>query len=57
MDLIGVSPLVGLMSIWFIVEETVLKVVSYKVTKQKKACMDNQHICIPFTFVFDTFTF
>nr|GEV39463.1 reverse transcriptase domain-containing protein [Tanacetum cinerariifolium] len=32
-----------------------LKAVSYKVTKQEKACIENQHVFIP--FVFDSFSF
>ncbi|KAJ0602758.1 putative exostosin [Helianthus annuus] len=45
-DLTGVSPLVG---------QAALKAVSGKVTKHVKACLDNQHLFIPFAF--NTFGF
>ena len=54
-DLIGVSPLVGLGVKAFTVGQTALKAASSKVTKYEKACSDNQHAFIP--FVFDTFDF
>lgn len=49
------SPLMGLMSENYIVGKTTLKVVSYRVTKHKKSCMENQILFIP--FMFDTFSF
>ncbi|MFS7949409.1 putative exostosin [Helianthus anomalus] len=54
-DLIGVSPLVGLGSSAFTVGQTALKAASGKVIKHEKACLDNQHVFIPFAF--DTFGF
>jgi len=54
-DLIGVSPLVGLGVGPFTVGQTALKVASSKVAKYEKACSDNQHAFIPFAF--DTFGF
>ncbi|GKC29360.1 hypothetical protein Tco_1036654 [Tanacetum coccineum] len=54
-DLIGVSPLVGLSSRGFTVGEAALKAASCKVTKHEKACFENQHVFIPFAF--DTFGF
>ncbi|KAJ0793029.1 putative exostosin [Helianthus annuus] len=50
-DLTRVSPLVGLWSSAFTVGQTGLG----KVIKHEKACLDNQHVSIP--FVFDTFGF
>ncbi|KAJ0793296.1 putative tetratricopeptide-like helical domain superfamily [Helianthus annuus] len=50
-DLTGVSPLVGLGGSAF----TVGQAASGKVTKHEKACLDNQHVFIPFAF--DTFVF
>ncbi|KAJ0558615.1 putative exostosin [Helianthus annuus] len=50
-DLTGVSPLVGLGGSAF----TVGQAASGKVTKHEKACLDNQHVFIPFAF--DTFGF
>ncbi|KAJ0745299.1 putative exostosin [Helianthus annuus] len=47
----GVSPLVGLGGSAF----TVGQAASGKVTKHEKACIDNQHVFIPFAF--DTFGF
>ncbi|GJV93107.1 hypothetical protein Tco_1540920 [Tanacetum coccineum] len=54
-DLTGVSPHVGLSSRGFTVGQTALKVASCKVTKHEKACIENQHVFIPFAF--DTFGF
>ncbi|GJZ61788.1 hypothetical protein Tco_0617925 [Tanacetum coccineum] len=54
-DLTGVSPLVGLSSRGFIVGQAPLKAASCKVTKHEKACIENQHVFIPFAF--DTFGF
>ncbi|GJZ14240.1 hypothetical protein Tco_0549470 [Tanacetum coccineum] len=54
-DLTGVSPLVGLSSRGFTIGQVGLKAASYKVTKHEKACIENQHMFIPFTF--DTFGF
>ena len=55
MDLTGVSPLVGLGSSAFTVGQAALKAASGKVIKHEKACLDNQHVFISFTF--DTFGF
>ncbi|GJR69123.1 putative reverse transcriptase domain-containing protein [Tanacetum coccineum] len=54
-DLTGVSPLVGLSSRGFTVGQTALKAASCKVTKHEKACIENQHVFIPFAF--NTFGF
>jgi len=54
-DLTGVSPLVGLGVEAFTVGQEALKVASRKVVKHEKACSDNQHVFIPFSF--DTFSF
>ncbi|GJT42120.1 hypothetical protein Tco_0941985 [Tanacetum coccineum] len=54
-DLTGVSPLVGLSSRSFTMGQAALKAVSCKVTKHEKACIENQHVFIPFAF--DTFGF
>ncbi|GKB89334.1 hypothetical protein Tco_0961606 [Tanacetum coccineum] len=45
----------GFNSRGFIVGQAALKAVSCKVTKHNKACIDNQHVFIPFAF--DTFDF
>lgn len=49
------SPLVGLRSGVFTVVKGALKVVSCKLAKHEKACMDNQHTFI--RFAFDIFGF
>nr|GEX34219.1 uncharacterized mitochondrial protein AtMg00810-like [Tanacetum cinerariifolium] len=54
-DLTGVSPLVGLSSRVFTAGQAALKAASGKVTKHEKACIENQHVFIPFAF--DTFGF
>ncbi|MFS7991232.1 putative exostosin [Helianthus anomalus] len=54
-DLTGVSPLVGLGNSAFTVGQAALKAASGKVIKHEKACLDNQHVFIPFAF--DTFGF
>ncbi|GKA12065.1 hypothetical protein Tco_0691611 [Tanacetum coccineum] len=54
-DLTGVSPLVGLSSRGFTVDQAALKAASCKVAKHEKACIENQHVFIPFAF--DTFGF
>ncbi|GKF27954.1 hypothetical protein Tco_0094296 [Tanacetum coccineum] len=54
-DLTGVSPLVGLNSMGFTAGQVSLKAASCKVTKHEKACIENQHVFIPFAF--DTFGF
>ncbi|GJU74313.1 hypothetical protein Tco_1265718 [Tanacetum coccineum] len=54
-DLTGVSTLVGLSSRSFTAGQAALKAASGKVTKHEKACIDNQHVFIPFAF--DTFGF
>ncbi|MFS7957174.1 hypothetical protein Hanom_Chr07g00663321 [Helianthus anomalus] len=50
-----VSQLVGLGGSAFTVGQAALKAASGKVTKHEKACLDNQHVFIPFSF--DTFGF
>lgn len=52
-DLAGVFPLVGQRSSVSTVGQTALKVVSFKMTKHEKACLDNQNMFVPFAF--DTF--
>ncbi|GJR53720.1 putative reverse transcriptase domain-containing protein [Tanacetum coccineum] len=54
-DLTGVSPLVGLSSRGFTAGQAALEATSGKVTKHEKACIENQHVFIPFAF--DTFGF
>ncbi|GKC56996.1 putative reverse transcriptase domain-containing protein [Tanacetum coccineum] len=54
-DLTTVSPLVGLSSRGFTAGQAALKAASCKVTKHEKACIENQHVFIPFAF--DTFGF
>ncbi|MCI10479.1 auxilin-like protein, partial [Trifolium medium] len=54
-DLIGVSPLVGLTTGEFTVGQASLKAGSSKVAKHERACSDNQHTFIPFAF--ETFGF
>ncbi|GJW99717.1 RNA-directed DNA polymerase, eukaryota [Tanacetum coccineum] len=54
-DLTGVSPLGELSSRGFTVGQAALKAASCKVTKHEKACVENQHVFIPFAF--DTFGF
>ncbi|GJT51513.1 retrovirus-related pol polyprotein from transposon TNT 1-94 [Tanacetum coccineum] len=49
-DLIGVSPLVGLSGKGFTVGQAALKAASCKVTKYEKACIENEHVFIPFAF-------
>ncbi|KAJ0815419.1 hypothetical protein HanPSC8_Chr17g0797291 [Helianthus annuus] len=52
-DLTGVSPLVGLKDKGFVVGQVVLKAEASKVAKHEKACLENQHVFVPFAF--DTF--
>lgn len=54
-DLTGVSPLVGLGGSTFTAGQAALRAASCKVTKHEKACLDNQHVFVPFAF--DTFGF
>ncbi|GJX53998.1 putative reverse transcriptase domain-containing protein [Tanacetum coccineum] len=54
-DLTGVSPLVGLHGRRFVAGQAALKAESSKVAKHEKACLENQHVFIPFAF--DTFGF
>ncbi|GKE94597.1 hypothetical protein Tco_1579452, partial [Tanacetum coccineum] len=54
-DLTGVSSLMGLSSRGFTAGQAALKATSSKVTKHEKACIENQHVFIPFAF--DTFGF
>ncbi|GJW27470.1 hypothetical protein Tco_0044345 [Tanacetum coccineum] len=54
-DLTGVSPLVGLRDNGFVAGQAALKAESSKVAKHEKACLENQHVFIPFAF--DTFDF
>ncbi|KAK1422142.1 hypothetical protein QVD17_25051 [Tagetes erecta] len=55
LDLTGVSPLVGLRENGFVAGQAALKAESAKVGKHEKACLENQHVFIPFAF--DTFGF
>ncbi|GJY64366.1 hypothetical protein Tco_0465826, partial [Tanacetum coccineum] len=50
-DLIGVSPLVRLSIQGFTIGHAALKATSCKLTKHEKACIENQHVFIPFAFV------
>jgi len=50
-DLIGVSPLVGLGTESFIVGHTTLKTTSNILAKHEKTCSDNQLAFMPFAFV------
>ncbi|MFS7976894.1 hypothetical protein Hanom_Chr10g00897701 [Helianthus anomalus] len=52
-DLTGVSPLVGLRDNGFVAGQAALKAESSTVAKHEKACLENQHVFIPFAF--DTF--
>ncbi|XP_076935722.1 uncharacterized protein LOC143602539 [Bidens hawaiensis] len=52
-DLTGVSPLVGLRDHGFVVVHAINKAEVGKVAKHEKACLENQHVFIPFAF--DTF--
>ncbi|GKC75879.1 zinc knuckle CX2CX4HX4C containing protein [Tanacetum coccineum] len=54
-DLTGVSPLVGFSSRGFTAGQAAFKAALCKVTKHEKACIENQHVFIPFAF--DTFSF
>ncbi|GJW35894.1 hypothetical protein Tco_0058814 [Tanacetum coccineum] len=54
-DLTEVSPIVGLSSRGLTSGHAALKAVLGKVTKPEKACIENQHVFIPFAF--DTFGF
>ncbi|KAL6521158.1 hypothetical protein OROGR_017727 [Orobanche gracilis] len=54
-DLTGVSPLVGLRNEGFTMRQAALQAASCKVMKHEKACIENQHMFIPFAF--DTFGF
>nr|GEW06148.1 putative exostosin-like protein [Tanacetum cinerariifolium] len=54
-DLTGVSPLVGFRENEFVAGQDALKAESSKVAKHEKACLENQHVFIPFAF--DTFGF
>ncbi|KAJ0444093.1 hypothetical protein HanIR_Chr16g0828001 [Helianthus annuus] len=49
-DLTGVFSLVGLRDNGFVAGQALLKAESGKVAKHKKACLENQHVFIPFTF-------
>ncbi|KAJ0717216.1 putative exostosin [Helianthus annuus] len=52
-DLTGVSPLVGLRDTGFVPGQAIAKAAAKKMDKHAKACEDNQHSFIPFSF--DTF--
>nr|GEV31125.1 putative reverse transcriptase domain, PPM-type phosphatase domain, protein phosphatase 2C family [Tanacetum cinerariifolium] len=54
-DLTGVSSLVGLKDNEFVAGQAALKPKLSKVAKHVKACLENQHVFIPFAF--DTFGF
>ena len=49
-DLTGVSPLVCLGSGPFAVGKAALNAASAKVAKHEKACIENQHVFLPFAF-------
>ena len=52
-DLTGVSPLVGLRDHGFVAGHAITKAEAGKVAKHEKACLENQHVFVPFAF--DTF--
>ena len=52
-DLTGVSPLVGLRDHGFVAGHAITKAEAGKVAKHEKACIENQHVFVPFAF--DTF--
>ncbi|KAJ0843610.1 putative exostosin [Helianthus annuus] len=52
-DLTGVSPLVGLRDHGFVAGQAITKAEAGKVAKHEKACIENQHVFVPFAF--DTF--
>ncbi|MFS7915398.1 putative exostosin [Helianthus anomalus] len=52
-DLTGVSPLVGLTDHGFVAGQAITKAEAGKVAKHEKACIENQHVFVPFAF--DTF--
>ncbi|KAJ0580090.1 putative exostosin [Helianthus annuus] len=52
-DLTGVSPLVGLRDHGFMAGQAITKAEAAKVAKHEKACIENQHVFVPFAF--DTF--
>ncbi|GKA20910.1 hypothetical protein Tco_0700899 [Tanacetum coccineum] len=54
-DLIEVSPIVGLSSRGFRVGHAALKAATCIVTKHEKTCIENQHVLI--SFAFDTLVF
>ncbi|KAK9080544.1 hypothetical protein SSX86_000302 [Deinandra increscens subsp. villosa] len=54
-DLTGVSPLVGLRDTGFVAGQAAQKAEAGKVAKHERACLENQHVFIPFAF--DTFGF
>ena len=54
-DVTGVSPLVGLGNGPFVVGKAALNAASAKVAKHERACVENQHVFLPFAF--DTFGF
>ncbi|MFS7917653.1 putative exostosin [Helianthus anomalus] len=52
-DLTGVSPLVGLRDHGFVAGQAITKSEAGKVAKHEKACIENEHVFLPFAF--DTF--
>ncbi|MFS7995524.1 putative deacetylvindoline O-acetyltransferase [Helianthus anomalus] len=52
-DLTGVSPFVGLRDHGFVAGQAITKAEADKVAKHEKACIENQHVFVPFAF--DTF--
>lgn len=50
-DLTHVSPLMGLSTGGFSVEETILEVTISKMVKHEKMCFYNQHVFISFAFL------
>ncbi|KAJ0789034.1 putative exostosin [Helianthus annuus] len=53
-DLASASPLVGLRDHGFVAGQVITKAKAVKVAKHKKACIENQHVFVPFAF--DTFS-
>ncbi|KAM0015840.1 putative exostosin [Helianthus debilis subsp. tardiflorus] len=52
-DLTGMTPLVGLRDHGFVAGQAITKAEAGKVAKHEKACIENQHVFVPFAF--DTF--
>ncbi|MFS8022418.1 putative exostosin [Helianthus anomalus] len=52
-DLTGVSSLIGLRDHGFVAGQAITKAEAGKIAKHEKACIENQHVFVPFAF--DTF--